>query len=62
MVKHWLETRHLDRPVDHEHINYVRISAENIVKLNALRQRLLGTNRSLYEQNLIDEESAIAVV
>ena len=60
MNEHWLDIavreHRLLNLVGHQ--NFVRIPAESMIKLNTLKQKLLGTNRTLYEQQVFEEELA----
>lgn len=61
MTEHWLDkaNRNKQRHNLEGHINRPRISAENIMRLVRLKNRLLGTNNSVYEASLIAEENAV---
>ena len=54
-VVHWLDDPNRQRKPGHEHVNKIRISADAMLKLVRLKNKLLGTNRSVYEESLAQE-------
>lgn len=58
MTEHWLEIAKREHRLFNlvGHQNFARISADTILKMNQYKQSIQGTNRSLYEQALIEEE------
>lgn len=58
MVEHWLDTALREHRLLNlnGHQNFVRVSADTIYKLNSLKQRLMGTNRTVYEQSVVEQE------
>ena len=63
MTEHWLDLALREHRLLNlnGHQNFVRISADAILKLNELRQKLTGNNRSLYEQHVFDEENNVVL-
>lgn len=58
MNVHWLQQKGRQENLA-GHFNKPRISAETMLKLFKLKNELLGTKRSLYEESLIAEEQNI---
>ncbi len=57
MTQHWMISK--VKPYNLQgHMNMPRVSAMTILKMNNLKQSILGTKRTLYEQELFDQEQA----
>ena len=63
MTEHWIDTALREHRLLNlnGHQNFVRISAQAVIKLHELRNKLTGGNRSLYEQHLLDEEQNVII-
>jgi hypothetical protein len=59
MNEHWIDKaiRENNLPLNlRGHINRARIDADTIRKMLELKNKLSGTNRSIYEESLITDE------
>lgn len=54
-LTHWLDDPEYRQP-GNEHINVPRMSAATIQKLVELKNSLMGTNRTVYEESLLAKE------
>jgi len=52
---HWLEDPQRKRLSGHEHINKIRMSAETVLKLVRLRNKLSGKKNTVYEASVASE-------
>jgi hypothetical protein len=62
VVEHWMDKAlRQHRPINLEG-NVPRISADTLVKLNDLRNSLLGTNHTLYQWAAMDEDEKLFIL